>query len=388
MPQPRKRPLFEFGGQWIANDPDSRMLYRFWTSPGTGRTSRASLGCTDLEAAKLKLAEIVIKGAPKTVDAPLSVVLETYFTGRTDKLPSGKVARGHGRKILEFVGKTARVKILTEAKQKEFVARCEDQGHKLAYAARIMATLSAALLHSKLKEPEIIATEAKMIDKWQFASAEPKKAYIPTDAECAELLLADRVTESLLRWAIIQGFTGGRPQTAVDLAPTQFRRDSGVVDLKVPGQPQIKKKFRPKVKAGRTFRLLLRAWERRGLDAFGGRYCGYSSMEGVTSALDRIATDTGIPVSSYSIRHKVTSILRAAAVPEDQVSEVLGHKRPSLRTTAGYGEFHPNYQKEAAAALEDWFWRIVRLTRKLEADKAANSRDTPDNVRVRTKRAA
>ncbi len=111
-------------------------------------------------------------------------------------------------------------------------------------------------------------------------------------------------------------------------------------------------------------------------------------MEGVTSALDRIAADTGIPVSSYSLRHKVTSILRAAAVPEDQVSEVLGHKRPSLRTTAGYGEFHPNYQKEAAAALEEWFWRIVRLTRKLEADKAANSRDTPDNVRVRTKWAA
>src|SRR5689334_8842557 len=114
MPQPRKRPLFEFEGQWIANDPDSRMLYRFWTEPGTGRTRRASLGTTDLGIAKRKLVEIIVKGAPKTVDAPLSAVFIKYFEERTDKLRSGKVARGHGRKVLAFLGDTVRVKALTE----------------------------------------------------------------------------------------------------------------------------------------------------------------------------------------------------------------------------------------------------------------------------------
>jgi integrase len=388
MPQPRKKPLFELGRQWIANDPDSRMLYRFWTEPGTGRTRRASLGTADLDIAKRKLAEIEVKGAPKTADAPLSAVLLKYFEERTDKLPSGKVARGHGRKVLAFLGQTVRVKMLTETKQREFVEDCLERGHKLAYAARIMATVSAALLHSKLAQPEIIATEAKMVDKWHFASAEPEKAYMPTDKEWAELILADRASVYLWRFAIIQCFTAGRPQTAIDLSPVQFDKEVGVVALNPPGRPQVKRKYRATVKAARTFRLLLRAWERQGLDAFGGRYCGYSTIEGPKTAIQRLAAKTGIPISLYSFRHKATSVMRKGRVPEDQVSQALGHKRVNLRTTAGYGEYAPDYQEEAAAAFDDWFWRIVALARKLAAERTANSRHTPNNVSVRTGEAA
>ena len=111
-------------------------------------------------------------------------------------------------------------------------------------------------------------------------------------------------------------------------------------------------------------------------------------MEGVKSALQRIAADTGIPISTYSFRQKVTTILRKAGVPEDQVSAMLGHKRPNLRTTAGYGEYAPDYQKDAAAALDAWFWRIVELARNLAAKRAANSRHTPDKVSVRTMQVA
>lgn len=388
MPQPRKHALFELGGQWIAfNDPRSKVLYRFWTEPGTGRTRRASLGTADLEAAKVKLGAIVSVGAPKTVEARLSAVFLKYYEDRTDKLPSGKVARGHGKKVLAFLGDGARVKVLTEEKQKQFVEHCLEQGHKLSYVARVLATVSAAMLHSKLRDPEIIATEAKLVEKWSFVSEDPEKAYIPTDEECAQLLTSDRMCLPLLRWSIIQGFTAGRPQTGVDLGPSQFDKEAGVVALKVPGRPQVKRKYRATVKAARTFRHLLRSWERQGLDAFGGRYCGYSSMEGVKSAMDRLAADTGIPVSPYSLRHKVTSVLRKAKVPEDQISAMLGHQRVNLRTTAGYGEFDPDYQKEAAAALEAWVWRIIGLARKREADRL-NSQATPKIVRVRTMRVA
>ena len=73
---------------------------------------------------------------------------------------------------------------------------------------------------------------------------------------------------------------------------------------------------------------------------------------------------TGIPITTYSARQrKVTTVLRRAGVPEDQVSELLGHKRPDLRTTAGYGDWDPEYQREAAAALDKWFWRIRKLAK-------------------------
>jgi integrase len=380
MPRPRARPLFELGGQWIAHDPGSPYLHRFWTEPGTGRTRRASLGTSDLKEAKLKLAEIVLKGAPKTSSAPLAIVLERYFEEHSDALPSGKVARSHGRKVLAFLGPTARVQALTDAKQKEFVRHCMDQGHKLAYAARIMVTVAAALVHSKIREPGIVYTESAMMKTWKFVGAPPDKAYIPTDEECARLMLVD-MPVMLRRWLVIQVMTGGRPQTGVDLAPIQFNRESGIVDLNPPKRAQTKK-YRAKVRAPRTLRFLLRRWESIGLGAYGERYCGYTTMEGVKTALQRLAADTGIPVSTYSFRQKVTTVLRRARVPEDQVSMVLGHRRSNLRTTAGYGEWDPDYQREAAEALDAWFWQIRRLAQKLEA----NSRDTPDGVIVGARR--
>jgi integrase len=306
----------------------------------------------------------------------LSIILERYFEDQTDKLRSAKVARGHGRKMLAFFGATVRVKALTETKQKEFVEHCLRQGLKLSYVARIMVTMAASLSHSKLNEPEIIYTEAAMTRKWRLTSTPPTKAYIPTDEECARLVLAD-MPVMLQRWIVIQMMTGGRPQTGVDLAPPQFNRDSGIVDLNPALRPQ-NKKYRAKVRAGRTFRFLLNRWQKMGLGPHGDRYCGYSTIEGVKSALQRVVAETGIPVSTYSWRQKVTTVLRRARVPEDQIADLLGHRRPHLRTTAGYGDWDPDYQREAAAALDAWFWHIRRMARELAASQAANSRGTPD----------
>jgi integrase len=177
------------------------------------------------------------------------------------------------------------------------------------------------------------------------------------------------MTEPLLRYLIIQCLTGGRPQTAVDLAPSQFNKESGVVDLN-PADRAQNKKYRAKVKAGRALRFLLGKWERAGLGPDGDHYCGYTTMEGVKSALQRVAAETGIPVSTYSWRQKVTTVLRRGRVPEDQVSELLGHKRSNLRTTAGYGDWDPDYQREAAAVLDAWCWRVRKLARKLAKERA------------------
>ena len=384
MPRPRSRPLFELGGQWIATDPGSKKLYRFWTEPGSGRTRRSSLGTENLEEAKLALAKHVTAEGPKTHSSPLSVVLEVYFVEHTDKLPSKVVARSHGRKLLSFVGQTSRVGVFSESKQREFVEACLEQGNKLAYAARILTTLSAALTHSKIRQPEIVYTESAMMRNWKLTGSPRRKAYIPTDDECVTLALAE-MPIMLRRWIIIQALTGGRPQTGVDLQPLQFNRESGVIDLNPEGRHQ-NKKYRAKVKAARTLRLLLSQWERVGLDAFGGRYCGYATMEGVKSAVQRLAADTGIPISTYSWRQKVTTVLRRARVPEDQISELLGHKRPGLRTTAGYGDWDPDYQREAAAALDNWFWHI-RKSAKVKAANQTNSQGTPEGTAAGKRRA-
>lgn len=61
MPRARARPLFELGSQWIAKESGRAGFYRFWNDAGNGRTRRASLRTADLEEAKRKLAEILIR---------------------------------------------------------------------------------------------------------------------------------------------------------------------------------------------------------------------------------------------------------------------------------------------------------------------------------------
>lgn len=372
MPRRRADPLFSIGNQWIAEDPQSPYLYRFWTEPGTGRTRRSSLGTKDLEEAKIIFAEAVLKAAPKGIESPLSIILEHYFVGHTDNLPSKDVARSHGRILLKHFGATARVRQLTDAKQQEFVKSCLEGGLKLAYVARIMTTLSASFSHSSIRDPEIRYTEAAMRKAWKLASSPRRHAYIPTDSECVRLLKA-KMPDMLLRWLIIQTMTAGRPQTGVDLAPDQVNRENGIIDLNPADRPQ-NKKFRPKIRAPRPLLRLLGIWEAKGLSPFGEHYCGYTTMEGVKTALQRLAATTGIPVSTYSFRHKATTVMRRDRVSEDQIAMILGHRRSNVRTTAAYGDWDPDYLKEASAALAQWFWTIRRAARKADAD----SRDTPE----------
>ena len=55
--------LFELDGQWIGQEAGSPKLYRYWYDGGSGRVRRRSLGTSNLEDAKRKLAAVVVQGA-------------------------------------------------------------------------------------------------------------------------------------------------------------------------------------------------------------------------------------------------------------------------------------------------------------------------------------
>src|SRR5690349_8791263 len=129
MSRPRANPLFELEGHWIAAEHGSANLYHFWHDARTGRTRRSSLRTQDIEVAKRSLAELIVRGAPKNVDAPLSVVLENYFAEQTDGKPSESQTRNAGRVLLRYFGETALIAALTEDKQKEFAKTSLENGH-------------------------------------------------------------------------------------------------------------------------------------------------------------------------------------------------------------------------------------------------------------------
>lgn len=382
MPRAKTAPLFELAGQWIAREPGRRNLYHFATDAGSQRTARRSLGTTDLETAKLVFAERVVKAAPKTRDSLLSAVLLQYFTERTDELPCRKQSRNAGRIVLKAWGNGVTVSELTSAKQKAFAQWSLSKGFRLSYAVRNLIVVKAALNHCDVPPPAKIVTSASaMRQRWGLVdTAPPRETFIPIDDELARLLRA-KIPERLKRWIVISLLTGCRPEAALDLAPPARRRDAGLVNLNPKGRVQ-NKKHRPIVREPRVLRACLDRWEKDGLDAYGGRYCGYTSIEGVKSALDRLRLkkDVALPgLSLYSFRHKVVSVLRARRVPEDQIARQLGHRRRDLRTTSGYGEFDPDYLKTAARALDSWF---------LELRARVKSHAKPAIVGTRTKKAA
>lgn len=210
------------------------------------------------------------------------------------------------------------------------------------------------------------------------------RRFIPTDKELGRLLSA-KMPERLFRWIIIQMATAGRPQTAIDLAPAMRNREARLVHLNPPDRRQ-NEKFRATVREARVLRGWLDKWETAGLDAYGGRYCGYETIEGVKTALQALRVRDGVNlplISTYSFRHKVTTVLRQAQVSEDQVSQMLGHRRVNLRTTGGYGEWSASYLSDAAKAIEAWFLRVQK-----QCTRALFSHGIPTNARKRKTRSA
>ena len=388
MSRPRTDVLFELGDQWISYDPPSSMLHRFWNDAGTGRTRRESLRTEDIEEAKLKLAELLLKGAKQTPNALLSVILEKYISEQAVGKPSEGIANSASRKLLSFWGDHIRVAGLTEEKQREFAQSIIDDGFSLSYAARIFTVLNAALRHSKISH-EVIYTESKMVKHWRLVAKAPRRAFVPSDAEMARVLNAG-MPEGLRRWMLIQLATAGRPQTAIDLKPEAREREAGTLNLNPSGRTQ-NKKFRPIVREPRVLTGWLDKWETEAREKNPDgeidplwHYCGYTGIEAVKTALDKLRgkPEVNLPqLTTYSFRHKVTTILRRAkathGVTEDDISTQLGHRRPHLRTTAGYGEWDPSYLRNAAAAIDQWFIQL----QKLVPNRALFSRGYPGTIR-------
>jgi integrase len=375
--------LFELDGQWIARDPASPYLYRFWRDRGNARTRRASLGTADLNEAKLRLAEIVVKGAPASRSTPLSIILENYCDEHGDRTATGKQARHAARLFLECWGKTVRVSAIDETKQKEFAKWSVARGHSLGYVARNFNVLAAAMHRAKIAT-NIFGNEARMREVWRIEAKAPRSIFIPADADLARLWAA-AMPENLRRWILISMGTGCRPAAALDLEPAARIRQAGLLNLLPEGRAQ-NKKVRPTVREPKVLTAAINRWEKAGLGLHNGRYCGYASRHSIRQALDRAcALETvNLPrLNLYSFRHKVATVLRAAKVPVEQIEYQLGHRSPHSRTTAGYGEWSPDYLSAATDALEAWIRRIQRL-----AAKPSKSQDNPKPQSRSTRKAA
>jgi hypothetical protein len=178
--------------------------------------------------------------------------------------------------------------------------------------------------------------------------------------------------ESLRRWILNSMATLGRPTAVAQLTPCQRDRRQRLVSLNAEGRRQ-NKKFRPTVREPKAMTTWLSEWEKctdgTTMDS-AQPYCGYTNRSSIHTALRRACDPekAALPqMALYSIRHRGTTVLRAAKVPKEQIDYQLGHVQQGARTTQDYGQYEAGYLTEAANALDAWIGRVLKLSRKQTA---------------------
>ncbi len=308
------------------------------------------------------LAEIVIKGSPKTESAPLSAVLLDYFERRTDAKVTAKHARAAGRLFLSCWGNTIRVGEITETTQKKFVDWSAEKGHALGTISRNLAVLSAALHFSNL-DSKIIVGKTAILDKFDPTVNPGRDTFIPSDEELSQLLDLN-MPDGVFRWCLVALLTGARPSAVIDVTPAARQREASVIDLLPEGQTQ-NKKIRPTIRVSRILGSWLDVWE-EAIETSGRlTYTGYDRIKPVQSWMKKARKKIDLPhICPYSFRHKVVTVLRRERIGEDEISRFIGHSRGASRTTLGYGEWSPDYMANVTAALDAWIMRLQTGTKR------------------------
>lgn len=408
-----KRGKWEYRGHWIDNNvPGSGNYYVYWYEfSGVQRTRkvrRKSLKTESFEQAQDALIQFVLDKTTETDDALVISVLKRYTEEVTAKLPSAGPADRARELFLEVLDGAERVRDLSEEFQREHILRVwrETNGHSVGYMSRNMSVLAAAIEHCGIKDPPKIRYNKNWIAEKLRAPAPVAGKWIPKDDELARFIDGLK-SDTAFYWTIIAINTACRPEAALDLGPDQIDLESRLVHLNPEGRAQEPTKYRPDIRltenlAGwaeamptriqdtkseteQEFLASAKPWKLR------SRYVPYRNVDSLQSVFNRtrVRDDINLPrLVPYSIRHKMTTVLRTKQVPEDQIAVLLGHKRPEYRTTRMYGEFDPSYLRDAADAIDEYLFELnMRTDRDLFAPIRCKSVASDNVVQLPIKKA-
>lgn len=340
------RDKFTIGRYWLDTVSGSANFYRCWYDAGTHTVSRRSLKTGDLEEAKIRLAAIVLtEGAAAPSDpgqVTLIAVLTRYYAEHSDRRPNPALARRAGDMLLEFLGNNAAtVDTLTRAKQREFVQHLHQQGLGVAYIARLLAVVSAALNRAAnedetgllLRAPKVVHSTAKVAEMLNVAEPVPDNWH-PTIEQIAAFMDA-ATNQSVLRCAVLTLAFAGRPDAVRELSAGQFDARHSLISFNREGRRQTKK-YRPTLPVPDRLMPYLGDW------------LTHEIGEVRKPWADTVAK-AGLPAKfrPKALRHFMATEMRRRGVAKEQREEWMGHRRHA--TNDGYGHFSPDFLQEAKA---------------------------------------
>jgi len=183
--------------------------------------------------------------------------------------------------------------------------------------------------------------------------APPGRDYWISRSDAAKLLWQTRRYKRarlhLPLYAMLALYTGARRGAILDLTWKQIDLVRGRIDFNPPERTQTKKR-RPVIPVPRSFLAALRRAQKRASCDHVIAYQG-SPVASVKTGFNSAAERAGIPeCTSHTLRHTAGTWMAQRGVPMHQIAGYLGHS--VARTTELYAHHHPDYMREAKAALE------------------------------------
>jgi integrase len=150
-------------------------------------------------------------------------------------------------------------------------------------------------------------------------------------------------------YALIALYTGQRRGAILDLTWKQVELVRGLIDFNPPGRLQTKK-HRPIIPVPAPLVAALKRAQRRAASNHVIAYNG-EPVKDVKTGFNSAADRAGIPeCTSHTLRHTAGTWMAQRGVPLREIAGYLGHSE--TRTTELYAHHHPDYLKQARAALE------------------------------------
>lgn len=359
---PKREKPGEFGGYWLSRRANSPMWCRTWFDPDTRQTRRESLGVSDLEKAKERLARWVIANADRPVQESAAMTIAEaamrYWErkakwdkyGQPRSVKSAGTIRRNLEIAVEEVGDLT-VAELNKARQEELKRALAARNFRPDTIRRVFEMLFAALNFCyQAEELDRVPPRIKLAQS-------PPKDFVATYDQIAAFWDAPKPPQFQMFLVLLLG-TGARPSTVLELTKFQCDFADGFIDLNPPARLQTDKR-RAVVPMCAVVRRWAEAADPGPLVSYLGRPIEYPNQ-----TWRRIRRAIGLPeqFTPGAMRHTIATELARRDVPDTQISQFLGHLMPN-RVTARYAKRRPRFMVETVEALDAFFEEIAQRTK-------------------------
>ncbi|GLT02538.1 hypothetical protein GCM10007897_39540 [Sphingobium jiangsuense] len=231
----------------------------------------------------------------------------------------------------------------------------DSQGVSGDTVERNINDVRAAINHAELNMRIALAPRIKGVDA---KHKNPLRERVLTEDELARIFWYARHFPMLFRFIALQMATSVRPDAAKKFdARQQF--DGRFIDLQPDAAPRTKKR-NAIIPAIRPMRPILRAWAKEDYAPVTSHKTAWRTLRRVLGLSDDVFPKT--------IRHTVaTWLYNDPAIPERQISEMLGHEGSLRRTSRLYAKYRPDYLGEVEAGLERIWLRTTMQAKRYGA---------------------